>query len=126
MCNNLTKLVFIITIIYIKRLKCIEVSNSKSLETKCLLWLQEENYLLIYHKDNKTMVLSLPWYNYQPCVGEIQAVSTKSDRIYRSLEDLPYVANGLGMYYLSTPSGVCSDKTARKHKEGGEILLVVI
>jgi len=60
MCNNLSKLVFIITIIYIKRLKCIEVSNSKSLETKCLLWLQEENYLLIYHKDNKTMVLSLP------------------------------------------------------------------
>ena len=56
---------------------------------------------------------------------EIQRVSKPGRRVYSGGKGLPVVLRGLGIYVLSTPRGVLSDRTARKENVGGEILCKV-
>ena len=52
----------------------------------------------------------------------IERVSKPGRRVYSGATDLPRVLRGQGIYVLSTPKGVLSDRTARKEKVGGEVL----
>ena len=52
-------------------------------------------------------------------------VSKPGCRIYSSVSDMPTNRNGLGMFIISTPSGVMSDHSARAANVGGEILCKV-
>jgi small subunit ribosomal protein S8 len=58
-------------------------------------------------------------------IREMQRVSKPGCRVYSSVKDLPRVLRGLGIYVLSTPKGVLSDRAARKDNVGGEILCKV-
>jgi small subunit ribosomal protein S8 len=42
--------------------------------------------------------------------------------VYSSVDELPTVANGLGVAILSTPRGVMSDSRAKRENVGGEVL----
>jgi small subunit ribosomal protein S8 len=55
----------------------------------------------------------------------IERVSKPGCRVYAKVGDVPQVLRGLGIYVLSTPGGVVSDRTARKNNAGGEILCKV-
>ena len=46
-------------------------------------------------------------------------------RVYRSVEDLPQNLNGMGIAVVSTSKGVMSDRKAREHNVGGELLCTV-
>jgi small subunit ribosomal protein S8 len=46
-------------------------------------------------------------------------------RIYRSVDDLPKVLNGMGIAVVSTSKGVMSDRRAREQNVGGELLCTV-
>ncbi len=52
----------------------------------------------------------------------IQRVSTPGRRVYVRKHEIPRVRGGLGTAILSTPSGVMSDKEARRQGLGGELL----
>jgi small subunit ribosomal protein S8 len=56
---------------------------------------------------------------------EMKRVSKPGCRVYSGVKELPRVLRGLGVYVLSTPQGVISDRTARKDNVGGEILCKV-
>ena len=58
-------------------------------------------------------------------IRKIERVSKPGCRLYTGAKELPRVLRGLGMYVLSTPKGVISDKTARELNVGGEILCKV-
>ena len=55
----------------------------------------------------------------------IKKISTPGRRVYSKVKDLPRFYNGLGIYVLSTPSGVMSDHEARQANLGGEVLCKV-
>lgn len=55
----------------------------------------------------------------------IERVSKPGCRVYAKAGKIPQVLKGLGIYVLSTPRGVVSDRTARKINAGGEILCKV-
>lgn len=55
----------------------------------------------------------------------IERVSKPGRRVYRGASDIPRVVRGQGIYVLSTPRGVVSDRTARKERIGGEVLCKV-
>lgn len=55
-------------------------------------------------------------------IRSIQRVSTPGRRVYGSPKTLQPVLRGMGIYVLSTPKGVMSDRTARAQNIGGEIL----
>ena len=46
-------------------------------------------------------------------------------RVYRGVQDLPTVLNGMGICVVSTSKGVMSDRKAREEKVGGELLCTV-
>jgi small subunit ribosomal protein S8 len=52
-------------------------------------------------------------------------VSKPGCRSYTGVKEMPRVLRGLGIYVLSTPRGVLSDRAARREKVGGEILCKV-
>lgn len=51
--------------------------------------------------------------------------SKPSRRVYRKVDDLPNVLNGMGIAVVSTSKGVMSDRKARENNVGGELLCTV-
>ena len=71
------------------------------------------------------MIIELKYYEGRPVISEISRISKPGRRVYSGIEDLPRVANGLGISILSTPRGVMSDAEARTQHVGGEVLCQV-
>lgn len=61
----------------------------------------------------------------EPVISEIHKVSKPGRRVYSSVQNLKGYYNYMGVYILSTPKGVISDRLARKLKVGGEIICKV-
>ena len=58
-------------------------------------------------------------------IRHIERVSKPGRGVYSGATGIPRVIRGLGMFVLSTPKGVVSDRTARQENVGGEILCKV-
>lgn len=58
-------------------------------------------------------------------IRTIERVSKPGRRVYSGAKELPTVLRGLGIYVLSTPKGVLSDRAAKREGVGGEILCKV-
>ncbi len=58
-------------------------------------------------------------------ISSIQRVSTSGRRLYNGVSELGKAKNGLGLYIVSTPKGVLSDRECRKNHVGGEVLCEV-
>lgn len=52
-------------------------------------------------------------------------ISKPSCRVYRGVEDLPQVLDGLGIAIVSTNKGVMSDRKCRDESVGGELLCTI-
>jgi small subunit ribosomal protein S8 len=89
--------------------------------------LQAEGYIRGYAEVAETggqpeFEIELKYYDGEPVIREIERVSKPGRRVYASVDNLPRVANGLGVSILSTPKGVMSDADARDQHVGGEVL----
>jgi len=58
-------------------------------------------------------------------IRSIERVSKPGRRVYSAAPNIPRVLGGLGVYVLTTPQGVLSDRVARERNAGGEILCKV-
>jgi small subunit ribosomal protein S8 len=58
-------------------------------------------------------------------IHTIDRQSKPGCRVYRKVDDLPTVLNGMGISVVSTSKGVMSDRKAREQNVGGELLCVV-
>jgi small subunit ribosomal protein S8 len=58
-------------------------------------------------------------------IHEIDRASKPGRRIYRGVNDLPRILNGMGIAVVSTSKGVMSDRKAREQNVGGELLCTV-
>jgi small subunit ribosomal protein S8 len=58
-------------------------------------------------------------------IRRIERISKPGRRVYSPAKDIPRVLGGLGVYVLTTPQGVVSDRVARERNAGGEILCKV-
>lgn len=61
----------------------------------------------------------------KPVIAKLKRVSKPGLRVYKSKEELPKVLNGLGVAVISTPSGMVSDRDARRLGVGGEVVCFV-
>ena len=103
---------------------------ASKLRARVLDVLREEGYIRRYaeieYGGGKTeFEIELKYYDGTPVIRDIKRVSTPGRRVYSSVQDLPTIANGLGVAILSTPKGVMSDTRARAENVGGEILCSV-
>ncbi len=58
----------------------------------------------------------------EPAIHGLRRVSRPGLRVYRGVEDLPKVLNGLGSAVISTNRGILADDQARSLRVGGEVL----
>jgi len=58
-------------------------------------------------------------------IHAIDRYSKPGCRVYRKVDDLPNVLNGMGIAVVSTSKGVMSDRRAREQNVGGELLCTV-
>jgi small subunit ribosomal protein S8 len=69
------------------------------------------------------------WLKYdgqnRPVICGLKRISRPSLRVYVGAQEIPSIRNGLGTNILSTPSGILTDRDARKRNVGGEILCAV-
>ncbi len=61
----------------------------------------------------------------QKVIHDLDRQSKPGRRIYRKVDDLPKVLNGMGIAVVSTSKGVMSDRRARENNVGGELLCTV-
>jgi small subunit ribosomal protein S8 len=55
----------------------------------------------------------------------IDRASKPGRRVYRAVDELPRILNGMGIAVVSTSKGVMSDRRARENNVGGELLCTV-
>ncbi len=85
-----------------------------------------EDFAVRQSEGNKTNLdIALKYYAGRPVIERIERVSKPGLRIYKGVEDIPTVMNGLGVAIVSTPKGVMTDRTARASRVGGEVLCIV-
>jgi small subunit ribosomal protein S8 len=58
-------------------------------------------------------------------IRKLERVSKPGRRIYRGVDELGHVANGLGIWVVSTNRGVLSDRECRRLRVGGEVVCSV-
>ena len=90
--------------------------------------LKEEGYILDHSVNGDAkpvMTVMLKYYEGAPVIEKVQRVSRPGLRIYKGKNELPKVLNGLGIAIISTSSGLMTDKQARSHGFGGEVICTV-
>lgn len=68
------------------------------------------------------IVIGLKYNNNKPQIREMKRISKPGRRIYAKATELPRVYSDIGVAIISTPSGVMTNKEARKRRLGGEVL----
>ena len=112
------------------RLKMVEIpaSNVKKAMTKILY---DQGYITHYtfEEDNKQGVIKIALkYNQStkvPAITKLERASRPGLRKYSGAENLPRVLNGLGIAIVSTSKGIITNKEAKSHNVGGEVLCYV-
>jgi small subunit ribosomal protein S8 len=66
--------------------------------------------------------LALKYVGGESAIHEINRISTPGCRAYAGSKELNHVAGGLGISVVTTSKGVMTDKEARMHGVGGEVL----
>jgi small subunit ribosomal protein S8 len=92
--------------------------------------LKDEGYIEEYDKipDEKQGQIRVKLkyaLNGSKVIHTIDRQSKPGCRVYRKVDDLPNVLNGMGIAVVSTSKGVMSDRKAREQNVGGELLCTV-
>nr|YP_009244410.1 ribosomal protein S8 [Gelidium vagum]AMK96652.1 ribosomal protein S8 [Gelidium vagum] len=93
--------------------------------------LKEEGFIYefeeITNKFRKYLLISLKYKgnHKQPIITSLKRISKPGLRVYANHKEIPRVLNGIGIAIISTSRGVMTDKTARHHGLGGEVLCYI-
>lgn len=92
--------------------------------------LTREGYVATWHVENapvgKKLVVDLKYGpNRERSLAGLRRVSKPGLRVYAKRGNLPRVLGGLGVAIISTSSGLMTDRQAKKHGVGGEVVAYV-
>ncbi len=87
--------------------------------------LEADKFVANVNKNELIITLDLIYENGKPKITEIKRVSKLGLRVYKKIKNVKKVKGGRGIYIISTPQGVMTDKTARTKKLGGEVICQV-
>ncbi len=106
----------------------IPASNIKKEITKILF---DKGYILNFKFEDDVIQgkikIALKYHpvSKQSAISKLERISKPGLRKYVGFEKLPRVLSGLGIAILSTSRGVMTDKEAKTHKIGGEVLCYI-
>ncbi|MFH1255632.1 MAG: 30S ribosomal protein S8 [bacterium] len=90
-------------------------------------WVEKVGIVKTEAKKNSSSVfdeikIDLKYKNGEPAISCLKKISTPGRRIYANKDELPRVLNNLGIAIISTPSGLMTNKEAKKRGIGGEVI----
>ncbi len=104
----------------------LDIPASKLKAEMCRVLKQEgfiENYRLVEAEPQSAIRVYLRYSDDGiPAIEHMARVSKPGRRVYRGVDDLPEVRNGLGVGIISTSHGLLTDREARERRVGGEFL----
>jgi len=111
--------------------RIVEIPSSK-LKKEITRVLFEKGYILNYKFEdvvNQQGVIKIA-LKYHPvtktsAIKSLERISRPGLRRYAGVENMPRVINGMGVAIVTTSKGVMTDKEARNHNVGGEVLCYV-
>ncbi len=107
----------------------VDIPSSK-IKIRIARILKDEGYIKNFKviKDNRQGLLRL-YLKFdeknQQVLSSICRVSRPSRRFYAKKDNIPKVLNGMGVSILTTSKGIMTEREARKHGMGGEIICTV-
>ncbi len=113
--------------------RIVEIPASK-LKKRITEILYDQGYILKYafedtHPEYKQGVIKIALkydpVTKKPVIRELVRLSRPGLRKFAGVSEIPRIINGLGILILSTSKGVMTDKQAREHNVGGEMLCYV-
>lgn len=82
-----------------------------------------KNYKIIDDNKQKILRVYLKYFDdSRSAILSLQRVSRPGRRIYIKSKDLRPIYNNIGIWILSTPKGVITNKSAKRLNVGGEII----
>ena len=106
----------------------VEVPSSKE-KVEIARILKEEGFIngyIVSGDLQKVITISLKYGpNKEKVLSGLKRISKPGLRVYVDVERIPRVLNGLGVAILSTSHGLITDKQARAHRVGGEVVAYV-
>ena len=94
--------------------------------------LYDQGYILKYKFDDDASVqgdiliaLKYDKRTKDPVIKQLGRISRPGLRKYAKSNEIPRIANGLGIAIVSTSAGVITDKAARAKNVGGEVICYV-
>ncbi|MBI5778708.1 MAG: 30S ribosomal protein S8 [Planctomycetes bacterium] len=108
------------------RMPSVEVPTSK--EKKAIAEVLKENgyikdYKFIEDKTQGTLKIYLKYtVDDEAVINNLKRISKPGRRVYRKVDKMERVLDGLGIAIVSTPKGILTDHECRKLKVGGEVL----
>ncbi|HCR97011.1 MULTISPECIES: 30S ribosomal protein S8 [Halomonas] len=104
------------------------VMPSSKLKVEVARVLKEEGYITDFAVDEgvkPALTVTLKYFEGKPVIEHIQRVSKPSLRQYKGKDNLPKVADGLGIAIVTTSNGVMTARAARQAGVGGEVICTV-
>ncbi len=91
--------------------------------------LKEEGYIndVSFEDDGLqgSLAIKLKYAGDESAIEGLRRLSTPGQRRYARSSDIPKVHNGLGICIVSTSKGMMTDRVARRHGIGGELICSV-
>ena len=87
--------------------------------------LEKENFVGNVGRRENQIVIKLIYDKQMSKINQIKKISKLGLRVYSKSKHLKPVKGGRGIYILSTPQGVMSEKEAKKKNVGGEVICQV-
>lgn len=88
--------------------------------------LKEEGFIKDFKREELEgkayLTVYLKYVKGEPVIHEIKRISKPSNRYFERSNKLSNVVGGLGISIISTSSGVVTDRYARTHALGGEVI----
>ena len=89
------------------------LEDVKTVADEKAAWLKSLHLYLKYDSDGQSVI------------SDIKRVSKPGCRIFRGVDNLGRIMDGLGVQVLSTSKGILSDRQAKKQRVGGELICKV-
>jgi small subunit ribosomal protein S8 len=89
------------------------IEDVKTVADEKKAWLKSLHLYLKYDSEGASVI------------SDIKRVSKPGCRIFRGVDNLGRIMDGLGVQVLSTSKGILSDRQARKERVGGELICKV-
>jgi small subunit ribosomal protein S8 len=91
--------------------------------------LEQEGYITGFNVaeegPKRTLTIDLKYFEGKPVIEILKRVSHPSLRSYKRNGQIPKVKHGLGTAIVSTSKGLMTDKSARSHGIGGEVICII-